>query len=62
MSCINNEALYETIYEEFMEELTLTDTLDKYSEREILKICNQRFEDMCQWNLLDANLSTRLQQ
>ena len=48
MSCINNEALYETIYEEFMEELTLTDTLDKYSEREILKICNQRFEDMCQ--------------
>ena len=48
MSCINNEALYERIYEEFMEELTLTDTLDKYSEREILKICNQRFEDMCQ--------------
>ena len=48
MSCINNEALYETIYEEFYEELTLTDTLDKYSEREILKICNQRFEDMCQ--------------
>ena len=48
MSNINNEALYETIYEEFMEELTLTDTLDKYSEREILKICNQRFEDMCQ--------------
>jgi len=62
MSCINNEALYETIYEEFMEELYLTDTLDKYSEREILKICNQRFEDMCQWNLLDANLSTSLQQ
>ena len=62
MSCLHNEEIYERIYEEFMEELTLTDTLDKYSEREILKICNQRFEDMCQWNLLDANLSTSLQQ
>ena len=49
MSNINNEALYETIYEEFMEELTLTDTLHKYSEKEILKICNQRFEDYIQW-------------
>ena len=48
MSCINNEALYETIYEEFYEELTLSNTLDKYTEEEILDICNQRFEDMCQ--------------
>ena len=48
MSCLNNEAIYETIYEDFMEELYLNDTLDKYSEKEILKICNQRFEDLCQ--------------
>ena len=62
MSCLHNEEIYERIYEEFMEELYLTDTLDKYSEKEILKICNQRFEDYIQWNLLDANLSTSLQQ
>ena len=48
MSCINNEEIYERIYEEFYEELTLTDTLHKYSEKEILDICNQRFEDLCQ--------------
>jgi len=48
MSCLHNEEIYERIYEEFMEELYLTDTLDKYSEKEILKICNQRFEDYIQ--------------
>ena len=48
MSCLQNEEIYERIYEEFMEELYLTDTLHKYSEKEILKICNQRFEDLCQ--------------
>ena len=49
MSCLQNEEIYERIYEEFMEELYLTDTLHKYSEKEILKICNQRFEDYIQW-------------
>ena len=48
MSCLQNEALLETIYEELMEELTLTETLYKYSEKEIESICYQRFQDMCQ--------------
>ena len=48
MSCIQNEMNLETIYEELMEELTLTETLPMYSENEIQDICKQRFEDMCQ--------------
>ena len=48
MSCIQNEMILETIYEELMEELTLTETLPMYSENEIQDICKQRFEDMCQ--------------
>ena len=48
MSCIQNEMILETIYEELMEELTLTETLPMYSEKEIERICYQRFEDMCQ--------------
>ena len=48
MSSLNNEALLETIYEELMDELTLTETLPMYSEKEIESICYQRFEDMCQ--------------
>jgi hypothetical protein len=46
MSSLNNEALLETIYEELMDELTLTETLPMYSEKEIESICYQRFEDM----------------
>jgi len=48
MSVLQNESLLETIYEEFMEELTLTETLHKYSEKEIESIVYQRFEDLCQ--------------
>ena len=48
MSCLQNEMILETIYEELMEELTLTETLPMYSERELQDICKQRFEDMCQ--------------
>ena len=46
MSSLRNEAILETIYEELMEELTLTETLPMYSEREIQEICYQRFQDM----------------
>ena len=46
MSSLHHEAILETIYEELMEELTLTDTLPMYSENEIQDICKQRFEDV----------------
>ena len=46
MSSLRNEALLETIFEELMEELTLTETLPMYSEKEIEQICYQRFEDL----------------
>ena len=46
MSCLQNEMILETIYEELMDELTLTETLPMYSEREIQEICYQRFEDL----------------
>ena len=45
MSSLRNEALLETIYEELMEELILTETLPMYSEKEIESICYQRLED-----------------
>ena len=45
MSSLRNEALLETIYEELMEELTLTETLPMYSEKEIESICYRRLED-----------------
>ena len=48
MSSLHHEAILETIYEELMEELTLTETLPMYSENEIIQIVDQRFEDMCQ--------------
>ena len=48
MSCIQNESILETIYEEIMEELTLTETLPMYSEKEIEALCYQKIEDMCQ--------------
>ena len=48
MSCLNNESILETIYEELMEELPLTETLPMYSTSEIEAICYQRFEDLCQ--------------
>ena len=48
MSCLQNESILETIYEELMEELTLTETLPMYSTSEIEAICYQRFEDLCQ--------------
>ena len=46
MSSLQNEMILETIYEELMDELTLTETLPMYSEKEIESICYQRFEDM----------------
>ena len=46
MSCLQNETILETIYEELMEELTLTETLPMYSEKEIEALCYQKFEDM----------------
>jgi hypothetical protein len=48
MSCIQNEEILETIWEELIEELTLTETLAKYSEQELHDITLQRFEDSCQ--------------
>ena len=48
MSCLQNEMILETIYEELMDELTLTETLPMYSEKEIEALCYQKFEDMCQ--------------
>ena len=48
MSCLNNESILETIYEELMEELTLNETLPMYSESEIEAICYERFWGMCQ--------------
>tara|TARA_B100000287_G_C20459792_1_gene712920 strand:+ start:612 stop:758 length:147 start_codon:yes stop_codon:yes gene_type:complete len=48
MSVLHHESILETIYEEFMEELTLTETLPMYSEKEIESIVYQRFEDLCQ--------------
>ena len=41
MSCLNNESILETIYEELMEELTLTETLPMYSEKEIEAIYDE---------------------
>ena len=35
MSNINNESLYETYYEEVIEEATLTGTLPMYSQQDI---------------------------
>ena len=63
MSSLRNEAILETIFEELMEELTLTETLPMYSEKEIESICYQRFEDLCQWlqQLFHSNLSQNVQ-
>ena len=47
MSCLHNETILETIYDEFMQELIETETLAMYSEKEIASICYQRFEAMC---------------
>ena len=46
MSTLHHESILETIYDELMDELTLTETLPMYSEKEIESICYQRFEDM----------------
>ena len=74
MSCINNESLLETIYDEVWEEYRIKNnltsdqlyTLEQNSSTgvipEIDLETNKRFEDLSQWNLLDANLSIRLQQ
>ena len=35
MSVLNNEALYETYYEEVIEEAKLSETLHKYSEQDL---------------------------
>ena len=35
MSVLNNEALYETYYEEVIEEAKLSDTLHKYSAQDL---------------------------
>ena len=46
MSSLRKEMMLETIYEELMDELTLTETLPMYSEKEIESIVYQRFEDL----------------
>ena len=47
MSCLQNETILETIYEELMEELTLTAPFTTLlTDKEIESICYQRFEDM----------------
>ena len=48
MSTLHHESILETIYDELMDELTLTETLPMYSEKEIESIVYQRFEDLCQ--------------
>ena len=35
MSVLNNEALYETYYDEVIEEAKLSDTLHKFSEKDL---------------------------
>ena len=49
MSCLQNEPILETIYEELMEELTQTAPFTTLlTEKQIEEICYQRFEDLCQ--------------
>ena len=48
MSTLHHESILETIYDELMDELTLTETLPMYSEKEITSIVYQRFQDLCQ--------------
>ena len=49
MSCINNEALLETFFEEILSELYITHKDDVISRKELVEIASvkaqQRFED-----------------
>ena len=46
MSCLANETLLENIYEEVMTELIETETLAKYSEKDIELEVYRRFESI----------------
>ena len=46
MSCLANEILLENIYEEVMTELIETETLAKYSQKDIEFEVNRRFESI----------------
>ena len=46
MSCLQNEMILETIYEELMTELIETETLAKWSENDIQSEVYRRFESI----------------
>ena len=46
MSTLQNEVLLENIYEELMAELTETETLAMYSQKDIEFEVNRRFQDI----------------
>ena len=48
MSCLQNESILETIYEDVIAEAIATDTLAMMSQSDIDFAVNQRFEAMCQ--------------
>ena len=57
MSCLNNESILETIYDEVVEEsinnlikLGFKDITESDLDQDLLEqTTRQRFEDMCQW-------------
>ncbi len=48
MSTLHHESILETIYDEFMDEITQTGNIAMYTDSEIESIVYQRFEDLCQ--------------
>ena len=48
MSCLQNESILETIYEDVIAEAIETDTLAMMSQSDIEFAVSQRFEAMCQ--------------
>ena len=48
MSCLQNESILETIYEDVIAEAIETDTLAMMSQSDIEFAGNQKFEAMCQ--------------
>ena len=48
MSCLNNESILETIYEDVIAEAIETDNLAMMSQSDIEFAVRQRFEAMCQ--------------
>ena len=48
MSCLQNESILETIYEDVIAEAIETDTLAMMSQSDIDFAVNQRFAAMCQ--------------